>query len=217
MNTPFFEKLIEALMSENPSGGIEKLRESGELGREVPELTRMVGAHHDRNYHAEDVWEHTMMVIDLAASIKDQVSDPVRFMVSALFHDTGKPVTEESHIDVKTHERVYHNVGHPAAGAFVAVTALRRLTDDRALLDYVFDFVGHHHVVYEIDQALAKNGGVVDEEIHALLHLGQLRDYVLFNREADSRGVIPGAKSGKRPDRFLAAYAEVDPEWAGRY
>ena len=217
MNTPFFDTLLGALMSANPSAAIEELRESGELGREIPELTRLVGAQHDRNYHCEDVWEHTMMVIDLAASVKEQASDPVRFMLSALLHDTGKPVTEESHIDIKTRERVYSNIGHPAAGAYVAETVLRRLTDDRELRDYVFDFVGHHHVVYEVDRALARNGDVVDDQIRAQLQLEHMRDYVLFNREADSLGVIPGVKSGLRPDHFLAAYAAIDPEWAARY
>ncbi|MBR0364033.1 MAG: HDIG domain-containing protein, partial [Clostridia bacterium] len=91
----------------------------------------MVGAHQSRLYHLEDVWEHTMMVIDLAAGVKDQASDPARFMLAALLHDTGKAITEESHIDAATGEVVYNNIGHPAAGAYVAETVLRRFTDDR--------------------------------------------------------------------------------------
>ncbi len=85
------------LMAPRPSLGLTFLKEIGALPDYLEEL---VHCDQRRDYHPEgSVWNHTMLVVDMAALIKDRTSDPEAFMWSALLHDIGKPAvtTPEGH------------------------------------------------------------------------------------------------------------------------
>ena len=45
----------------------------------------------EKKYHPEgNVWNHVMLVVDTAASIREYANSPKTFMLAALFHDIGK-------------------------------------------------------------------------------------------------------------------------------
>lgn len=45
----------------------------------------------EKKYHPEgNVWNHVMLVVDTAASIREYANSPKIFMLAALFHDIGK-------------------------------------------------------------------------------------------------------------------------------
>mgnify|MGYP001767236115 CR=1 FL=1 len=92
MNKAEEEKLREVLLhSEKPSEYFEELRNNGILEKEYPVLAALVGVEQNPKYHPEgDVFTHTMLVLDAAASLRDKARDPLAFMLAALLHDTGK-------------------------------------------------------------------------------------------------------------------------------
>lgn len=54
-------------------------------------MDKMKGIEQEPKFHPEgDVWEHTMKVVDFAASVRDEAQDELSFMFGALCHDFGK-------------------------------------------------------------------------------------------------------------------------------
>lgn len=82
---------VEKALGENtPSVFFEVLSQCGALAVIFPELHALRGAVQSAQWHPEgDVWVHTMMVLDYAATADYPL--PVRF--AALCHDLGKGVT----------------------------------------------------------------------------------------------------------------------------
>lgn len=99
------------LKSKHPSIFFESLRKMEQLDVWFPELKALIGCEQDIRHHPEgDVWSHTMMVLDEAARVKDDASEPIPFLMSALYHDVGKPATTTK--DEKgTHSYEHHTVG----------------------------------------------------------------------------------------------------------
>ena len=91
------EELKKALLtSDCPSVFFQILREMKQLEVWFPEVKQLIGIEQNPVYHPEgDVWNHTMLVIDEAAKLREEVSAPFYFMISALAHDFGKAVTTE--------------------------------------------------------------------------------------------------------------------------
>lgn len=85
-----YDEYCKILMSSRPSLGFEFLKEIGAL----PDyLYRLVETPQRLDFHPEGhVFNHTMLVIDIAALMKDKTDHPLWFMWSCLFHDIGKPV-----------------------------------------------------------------------------------------------------------------------------
>ncbi|MEP6946996.1 MAG: HDIG domain-containing metalloprotein [Acidobacteriota bacterium] len=105
------EKLL--LLPERPSKGIWWLYELGVIRQLFPELQSLVGVPQEPEWHPEgDVDVHTMMVVDEARKLIDELDHPrkVSVMLGALAHDLGKPSTTEF-IDGRTRSR-----GHDEAG-----------------------------------------------------------------------------------------------------
>ena len=136
-----FEELSKALMkSARPSVFFRRLREMDHLKEFFPELEACVGVPQNPVYHPEgDVFEHTMLVVDEAAALRDRAQQPLPFMVAALFHDLGKVVTTEVRPDGKI--TAY---GHEVEGLPLCRTALRRLTNNAKLIGYVENMMWLH-------------------------------------------------------------------------
>jgi putative nucleotidyltransferase with HDIG domain len=97
------------IQARRPSIGLELLRETGVLAYVWPELLEGIGV--DQNeWHAYDVWNHTMHTLD-ATPPGDLV-----LRLSALFHDIGKPRTKEGP----------HFYRHEIVGAEMARAMLER-------------------------------------------------------------------------------------------
>ena len=140
-----FEETKKALLqSDRPSAYFEVLKKIGKLGDSFELIGRLIGVPQDPAFHPEgDVWNHTMAVLDAAASMRARANEPLPFMLSALLHDVGKPYTTEADGDGRI-----HSYGHDDVGTEYAEKALKKLTDDKTIIKYVTDMVRRHMVVY---------------------------------------------------------------------
>ena len=127
------------LKAEHPSIFFEVLRQMDQLDHWFPELKALIGVPQPSKYHAEgDVWNHTMMVLDEAAKLRNRAANPYWFMLSALTHDFGKAAcTEESN-------GVLHAYQHEILGLPLAKAFLQRITSESKLIHYVLNMVEYH-------------------------------------------------------------------------
>lgn len=115
------EKLL--MQSRRPSIGLALMAEWGMLPRLAPELIPLADTPQDPEWHPEgDVWTHTLMVVDEAARLRDDLEHPraLTVMLGALCHDLGKPPTTEF-IDGRVRSR-----GHEEAGIAPTLALLDR-------------------------------------------------------------------------------------------
>ena len=111
-----------------------------QLGVWFPEVEALIGVGQNPMFHAEgDAFEHTMLVVDAAAALRDGAEQPFEFMVSALCHDMGKPLT----IFRREDGRVV-SYGHETAGIEIARALVGRVFGERGLERYVCNMVELH-------------------------------------------------------------------------
>ncbi len=129
-----FDELGKALLkAEKPSVFFRVLREMDHLKEFFPELEACAGVPQNPVYHPEgDVFEHTMLVLDCAAKLRDRAKQPLAFMLAALLHDLGKAAATQVQPDGKI--TAY---GHERVGVALCERQLRRLTNQVKLIEYV--------------------------------------------------------------------------------
>lgn len=134
------EEMKKAILkADKPSVFFEVLKEMDQLDVWFPELEQLIGLEQDPIYHPEgDVWTHTMEVIDRAAAYRDRVPVPFNFMMLALTHDLGKIVTTE-----EKNGRI-HAYGHETEGLPLAESFLKRITNEKDVMEYVLNMVPLH-------------------------------------------------------------------------
>lgn len=95
-------------------------------------------------YHPEgNVWNHTMMVIDEAAKVRDYSKDNKAFMWAALLHDVGKPGT------TKVRKGRITSYNHDNEGARLSRELLEFYTNDNDFIYKVSMLVKYHmHMLY---------------------------------------------------------------------
>ena len=127
------------LKAERPSVFFQALRQMNQLDLWFPELKALIGIPQNPRFHAEgDVWNHTMMVLDEAAKLREKAENPLGFMLAALTHDFGKAIcTEEIN-------GVIHAYEHEIQGLPLAESFLRRITAESRLIRYVLNLVELH-------------------------------------------------------------------------
>jgi len=116
------EKLL--LLARQPSIGLKLLYEFGVFRQLFPEIEALVGVPQEPEWHPEgDVDVHTMMVVDEARMLIDDLDHPrkVAVMLGALCHDLGKPPTTEF-VDGRIRSR-----GHDEAGVEPTISFLNKL------------------------------------------------------------------------------------------
>jgi poly(A) polymerase len=96
------DELNKILKANNPSYGVQMLKDSGLLEQFIPELIELVGIQQGK-FHKVDAWQHTMDVLDL--------TEPKLInRLAALLHDVGKSktrsVTDTGEIHFYEHEKV---------------------------------------------------------------------------------------------------------------
>ena len=133
-------ELVKALLkAERPSVFFDCMKAAQQLDCWFPELKALIGLEQPSNWHPEgDVWNHTMLVLDAAAALKDKAKNPLGFMLAALCHDFGKALTqriEKGKITFYSHEIE----GKPLIERF-----LRRLTDETELIKYTLNLCELH-------------------------------------------------------------------------
>jgi len=90
-------------------------------------------------HHPEgNVWNHTMLVVDLASEKKEQSSDKKVFMWSALLHDIGKgPATV-------LRRGKYTSYNHDKVGETLSVDFLKQFTDNSEFIYKVSKIIRWH-------------------------------------------------------------------------
>lgn len=136
-----FEELVKALTkAKKPSVFFRELRRMGHLKEFFPEIEAMIGVEQNPRYHPEgDVFEHTMLVIDAAAQLRDRAEQPLAFMLAALMHDLGKIVATEVQEDGRI--TAY---GHEVQGLGLVETQMKRLTNNVKIIAYVLNMSELH-------------------------------------------------------------------------
>ena len=136
-----FDELAKALLkARRPSVFFRALRQMDHLKEYFPELAACIGVPQNPAYHPEgDVFEHTMLVIDCAAALRQRATWPLGFMVAALTHDLGKAVSTEVQPDGKI-----TSYGHEVKGLELCERQLRRLTRQVKLIEYAKNMMWLH-------------------------------------------------------------------------
>lgn len=137
------EELEEVLLTyEKPSTYFISLKDDNNLDMKFPEIGDLVGVIQSPIHHPEgDVFNHTMMVLDEAAKLKNKAKNPLGFMYSALCHDFGKVITTTTKEDGKI---ISYN--HERAGLKLVRKFLNRTTrkEENEFRDYVLNMVELH-------------------------------------------------------------------------
>lgn len=135
-----FGELEKALLkAERPSLFFDVLRRMNQLRYWFPEIEALIGVEQEAAFHPEgDAWNHTMLVLDAAASLRGQAKNPLGLMLAALCHDLGKSVSTQV-IDGRI-----RSLGHETAGVPLTGQLLSRLTKENKLKKYVLNMVELH-------------------------------------------------------------------------
>lgn len=127
------------LKSDKPSVFFEIMRRVNGLDVWFPELKALIGVEQNPYHHSEgDVWVHTMMVLDVAVRYRDVAKDHLGFMLSAVTHDFGKAICTER---IKGEIHAY---GHDIKGLPLVESFMKRLTNEKGLIEYVLNLSEHH-------------------------------------------------------------------------
>ena len=131
-----FDELCKAMLkADRPSVFFRELRRMDHLKEFFPEIGALAGVEQNPKFHPEgDVFEHTMLVIDAAAALRERAQQPLAFMLSALMHDIGKIVATEVQEDGRI--TAY---GHEVQGLGLVEKQMRRLTNHQKLIAYVLN------------------------------------------------------------------------------
>ena len=141
MNQGIYQSIEKHLMEEEtPSEYMKEIvKESYFKQHPLNLLLKLKGIKQSPRYHPEgDVWNHTMLVLDEAAKVKNKSSNPKAFMWAALLHDIGKPDT--------TRERKGRitSYGHEKIGADMARDFLREFSVHEEFIREVAALVRWH-------------------------------------------------------------------------
>jgi tRNA nucleotidyltransferase (CCA-adding enzyme) len=177
-----------------PSQYLNSLRDNF-MFREVSPF-KMIGdlINTDQNltHHPEgSVWNHTLMVVDEAAKVKEQSSDPRVFMWSALLHDIGKAPT------TRIRKGRITSYDHDKVGKDLSIRFLREFDEDKEFIDKVSRIVRWHMQILFVvkDLPFAEIGNMLSEvsidEIALFSICDRLgRGRLTSEKEAEERGNI---------------------------
>ena len=146
----FFELEHELMTREKPSIYLNTLLSRPEFNQyPFSMLASLEKTEQSPKYHPEgNVWIHTMMVVDVAATVKDKSKRPREIMWAALLHDIGKPETtrfRKGRITSYDHDRV---------GAELADKFLSAFVSDREFIRYVCSLIRWHMMILYVNKDL---------------------------------------------------------------
>jgi len=102
-------------------------------------LSKMKQTNQSPRHHPEgNVWNHTMLVVDEAAKVKNESQDKSVFMWAALLHDIGKPDT------TKDYRGKITSYDHDKIGAKLSKKFLIELTGDDVFIEKVAVLIRWH-------------------------------------------------------------------------
>jgi putative nucleotidyltransferase with HDIG domain len=188
------EEIRKLLSAEKPSAGFILMRDTGLLQPLFPEIAENVGVEQGNKAHRDDVFLHTMKVLD--ASRKDDAipfAGDLELMLAALFHDVGKARTQR--FDPEKNRMTFY--GHQTLSRRMAKKRMNALKmtvlgvdpenvahlvehhmfqtkahfNDRSIRRFI-NKVGPDHILKLVDLRIADNrGGKYPEGIKGVLRL----------------------------------------------
>ncbi|MBQ6820026.1 MAG: HDIG domain-containing protein [Clostridium sp.] len=165
-----FEEINSILISSNhPSKDIEKIMKKEEfILSEFNILNKLKDIPQEKKFHPEgNVWNHSKLVVDLAAKIKEIADNKKYFMWAALFHDIGKIETTEF-VDGR-----YRSYNHDKVGKKVIYDILLKYMNDYEA-KAIADIVGFHmHHIYVLNDLPFSN-------INALVNSKYYNDIIMM-------------------------------------
>lgn len=112
-------------------------------------INNLKKAEQSPKHHPEgNVWNHTMLVVDQAAQVRDKSRDPAVFMWAALLHDIGKPDT------TKIRKGRITSYDHDIAGAGLARKLLAEYLDDEVFINKIAELVRWHMQILFVNNNL---------------------------------------------------------------
>jgi putative nucleotidyltransferase with HDIG domain len=126
-----FVELTKLITGQDTSSGLRALLNYGLLNECIPEFRPTIGCEQN-DYHAFDVWHHTL------ETVKTAPPDPA-MRWAALLHDIGKP--DAKFIDADGRVRF---LGHEAISENMASNILNRLKASNALQSETLALIRHH-------------------------------------------------------------------------
>lgn len=157
------------LKADHPSRFFKILRKMEQLDGWFPELKALIGVPQNPRYHGEgDVWNHTMLVLDEAAKLRDRAEHPLWLLLAALTHDFGKAICTKE-VGGTIHAYDHETLGLPLVERF-----LRRLTRESACIRYIINMGALH--MKPISLAAANSAPKASNR--------------MFDRAADPEGLI---------------------------
>ncbi len=140
-NNELFNTIEYHLINDDkPSQFINTLSETEEfLKYPMTMLEKLKSTEQSPTYHPEgNVWNHTMLVLDNAAKVKNKSSDIRVFMWAALLHDVGKADT------TKVRRGRITSYDHDKVGAKLSEKFLNQFTNDSKFIKKVSSLVRWH-------------------------------------------------------------------------
>lgn len=134
-------------------------------------LDKLKSTEQSKQHHPEgNVWNHTMLVVDEAAKVREQSKDNKVFMWAALLHDIGKPDT------TRIRKGKITSYDHDAVGTKLCINFLSAITDDKQFITDVSILVKYHmHILYILK-------GLPYGDIKGLLQEADIYDIALLSR-----------------------------------
>lgn len=197
-NERIIMELDKALKSDKPSIAFNYLLEMGILNQLIPELTRLKGCEQNKEHHPEgDVWNHTMLVLDMGAKLKNKTNNPRFFMYACLLHDIGKPDT--TMLDDKG---VIRSINHENVGAELSKVILDRLTTEKEIKTYVYKLTKYHMVAHKLLE-------LKDLKIKRIMLDVDINDLLILNT-CDISGREASESSLKRLSKIKSKFEKVE-------
>ncbi len=112
-------------------------------------LSNLKNTEQSPTYHPEgNVWNHTMLVIDAAALMKEKSSDCRTFMWAALLHDIGKPDT------TRTRKGKITSYDHDKIGSEMSKKFLMQFKEDKVFIEKVAALIRWHMQILFVVKSL---------------------------------------------------------------
>lgn len=145
-----FNEITEHLLyDDHPSEYLQRFAYR-EIFHEYPflMLEKLKITEQSKLHHPEgNVWNHTMLVVEQAAIVRNQCKDANVFMWAALLHDIGKPDT------TKNRKGKITSYDHDKVGEKLCISFLRALTKEEEFVQKVAALVRYHmHMLYVLKE-----------------------------------------------------------------
>ena len=197
------------LKSDQPSVYFSVLEAAGALEPWFHELAALRKIPQNPVYHPEgDALAHTLMVLDAAAEIRDQVKlkDPLAFMLACLTHDLGKAVS----MQVKEDGRI-QAIGHEHTGVPLVGDMLSRLGAGKKTIAYAQNMCKLHmrvHTCYYGKARVSRTNLLFDE--------AEMPEELAWLVVCDSRGTGKPRENADTEEAFIMERLRLYEEAAAK-